>query len=112
MFTMVKIVVSALVIGIVTLIAGRDPKLGGWIAALPLTTVLAVIWLTVDGQSGVELGRFVDGVLWGLIPTTAMLLALAYCLKRGLPAIPALGVGVVAWLGVTFLAQRFGLIRW
>ncbi len=112
MFTLVKIVVSAVVIGIVTLIAGRDPKLGGWIAALPLTTVLSVIWLTFDGQSGVDLGRFVVGVLWGLIPTTAMLLAVAYCLKRGLPAIPALGVGVVAWLGVTFLARRFDLLSW
>ncbi|MDQ3780309.1 MAG: DUF3147 family protein [Chloroflexota bacterium] len=112
MFTMVKIVVSAVVIGIVTLIAGRDPKLGGWIAALPLTTVLAVIWLTVDGQSGVELGRFVDGVLWGLIPTTAMLLAVAYCLKRGLPAIPALGLGMIAWIAISLAAQRLGLIRW
>ncbi len=112
MFTLVKIVVSAVVIGIVTLIAGRDPKLGGWIAALPLTTVLSVIWLTFDGQSGVDLGRFVVGVLWGLIPTTAMLLAVAYCLKRGLPAIPALGLGMIAWIAISLIAQRFGLIRW
>lgn len=112
MFTLVKIVVSAVVIGIVTLIAGRDPKLGGWIAALPLTTVLSVIWLTFDGQSGVDLGRFVVGVLWGLIPTTAMLLAVAYCLKRGLPAIPALGLGAIAWIAISLIAQRFGLIRW
>jgi hypothetical protein len=41
-----------------------------------------------------------------------MLLAVAYCLKRGLPAIPALGLGMIAWIAISLIAQRFGLIRW
>ena len=41
----IKTLVSAIIIGIVSTIARKYPNLGGLIASLPLTSLLAFIWL-------------------------------------------------------------------
>jgi amino acid transporter len=45
MYILVKVLVSAFVIGIVTEIARRFPSYGGIVAALPLVSLLSLIWL-------------------------------------------------------------------
>lgn len=44
----VKILLSAIIIGVVTEMAKRFPTYGGVIAALPLVSLLSLIWLWVE----------------------------------------------------------------
>ena len=46
-FFIIKVVVSAIVIAIVTEVAKFSDKWGGLIAALPTTTFLILIWMNV-----------------------------------------------------------------
>jgi hypothetical protein len=110
MFTVVKVVVSALVIGGINVLARRNPQLGGWVAALPLVSFLSVAWLAVDGVPHADIRVFVGRVLLGLVPTAALLGILALCLGRGLSVPVALGCAMGAGLVFSLGARSLGLL--
>lgn len=62
MFTLVKIIVSAIIIGIVTEVAKRYPTFGGIIAALPLVSLLSLFWLYFQGEQTQNLSKFITAV--------------------------------------------------
>ncbi|SFA69773.1 MULTISPECIES: DUF3147 family protein [unclassified Bacillus (in: firmicutes)] len=98
MYIIGKVLLSAVVIGIVTEIARRFPTYGGIVAALPLVSLLSMIWLYVQGEPSAKLSQFALGVLWGF-PATAVLLAIVYLsLKNSLHLFLAIGFGVGGWL--------------
>ncbi len=81
MFALVKIVISAIVVGIVTEIARRFPSFGGAVAALPLVSLLSLCWLYAQGEGAKNLSKFAFGVLWGLPSTALLLLIVALSLR-------------------------------
>ncbi|ATH94300.1 membrane protein [Bacillus glycinifermentans] len=105
MFLIVKIAVSAVVIGIITEIARRSPETGGIVAALPLVSLLSLFWLSVQGESLKHLSQFAAGVLWGLPATAALILIVAVCLKSSLPLAVSFVFGLCGWGGCLFLQK-------
>ena len=105
MYVMMNIVASAIIIAIVTEIARRFPSYGGIIAALPLVSLLSIIWLHVQGEQTETLSKFALGVLWGF-PATAMLLFIVYLsLKNAFPLFISIGFGVGGWLVFLFAQE-------
>ncbi|MGD6873637.1 DUF3147 family protein [Sutcliffiella horikoshii] len=106
MYLLTKIVVSAVIIGIVTEIARRFPTYGGVVAALPLVSLLSIIWLYVQGESSVSLSKFALGVLWGF-PATAVLLLIVYLsLKQSINLYASIFIGVSGWFVFLILQQN------
>lgn len=106
MYVMMKILVSAIVIAIVTEVARRFPTYGGIIAALPLVSLLSIMWLYIQGEQHSTLSQFALGVLIGF-PATAVLLVIVYLsLKQSLPFFVAIGFGLSSWV-VVLLIQDF-----
>ncbi len=97
MYTVIKIVTSALIIGLVTELARRFPLYGGIIAALPLISLLSIIWLKVQGQSPDQLQQFLLGVILGLPSTMILLIAIYFSLKNNIHISLAFGLGFMAW---------------
>lgn len=62
--TIVKILVSAILIAIVTQPATYNPKLSGWIAAFPMISMLSQIWLTVQNEDRSNIINFLTSILW------------------------------------------------
>lgn len=50
MYSIIKILMSALIIAGVTEMAKRFPAYGGIVAALPIVSLLSIIWLSVQGE--------------------------------------------------------------
>ncbi|MDY7221138.1 DUF3147 family protein [Halalkalibacterium halodurans] len=97
MFFVLKMIVSAFVIAIVTEISRRLPTYGGIIAALPLVSLLSLFWLSIQGESETNMNQFTLGVLIGL-PATGFLLLIVYFLtKHSVPFIVSLCAGMAAW---------------
>jgi hypothetical protein len=97
MYVFLKILVSALVIGAVTEMARRFPTYGGIIAALPLVSLLSIIWLHVQGEAPERISTFALGVLWGF-PAAAFLLIIVYLsLQHSLHLYAAIGLGLAGW---------------
>ncbi|MDM5187964.1 DUF3147 family protein [Bacillus sp. DX4.1] len=74
---LVKVLASAFIIGGVTELAKHYSTIGGFIAALPLISLLSLFWISVEGGSKQDLSQFALGVLYGF-PASALLLLIVY----------------------------------
>jgi hypothetical protein len=108
-FLVIKILASAIIIGIVTEVAKRFPTYGGIIAALPLVSLLSLIWLYVQGEQTINLSKFALGVLWGFPATAVLLVIVAISLKASLSLFVSMGLGIGGWL--VFLTLQSLLIK-
>lgn len=107
-----KYAVTAAIVVLVSEIAKRSDKLGGLIAALPLVTVLALVWLHVEHQPEQKLANHAWYTFWYVIPTLPMFLAFPALLPR-FGFWPALLAGVVLTIACfalfALLLRRFGV---
>lgn len=77
-----KYLLTAGVVVLVSEVAKRSDRLGGLIAALPLVTVLALIWLYVENQSSEKISNHAYYTFWYVLPTLPMFLIFPYLLKK------------------------------
>ena len=77
-----KYMLTAAIIVIVSEAAKRSDKLGGFIAALPLVTFLALIWLYVEKQPQAKISNHAWYTFWYVVPTLPMFLAFPLLLPR------------------------------
>ncbi|WP_242142795.1 MULTISPECIES: DUF3147 family protein [unclassified Bacillus cereus group] len=97
MHFLVKVIVSALIIGGVTELAKHYSTIGGFIAALPLISLLSLFWISVEGGSKQDLSQFALGVLYGF-PASALLLFIVYLgLKHSFSLHISVLLGVGVW---------------
>jgi uncharacterized membrane protein (GlpM family) len=80
----VKVIISALVIAGVSELSKRSSLLGAVFAALPLTSILVLIWLYLDTGDLERISKLSTGIFWALLPSFILLLSLPVFLKRGL----------------------------
>jgi len=73
---------TAAVVVLVSELAKRSDKLGGFGAALPLVTVLALIWLYVEKQPPEKIANHAWYTFWYVVPTLPMFLAFPVLLPR------------------------------
>lgn len=107
-----KYVLTAGIVVLVSELAKRSDKLGGFVAALPMVTVLALIWLYVEQQPPEKIANHAWYTFWYVIPTLPMFLVFPALLPR-LGFWPTLGTCVLitaACFGLfALLVRRFGI---
>lgn len=89
----IKAVVSAIIIVVVSEVAKRQPGTGALIASLPLISILGMIWLWRDTADVQRLAEHSAATFWFVLPSLPMFLVIPMLLKRGLGFWPALGLG-------------------
>lgn len=93
-------------------VAKRSDRLGGFIASLPLITLLTLIWLYVEKQSDEKIVNHAYYTLWYVIPTLPMF-ALFPLLMPRLGFWLTLGASVlitVACFGIfALIMKQFGI---
>jgi len=77
-----KYLVTAGVVVAVSELAKRSDRLGGLIAALPMVTVLALIWLYVEQQPQEKIANHAWYTFWYVVPTLPMFLIFPWLLPR------------------------------
>ena len=107
-----KYLLTAGVIIVVSEVAKRSDKLGGLLGALPLVTIMALIWLHVGQQSEEKIANHAWYTFWYVIPTLPMFLAFPALLHR-FGFWPTLIACIVATLvifaGFALVMRRFGV---
>ncbi len=81
-YLILKYLITAAVVVMVSEFAKANDKLGGLIAALPLVTVLALIWLYVEKQPMSKISNHAYYTFWYVIPTLPMFLLFPYLLPK------------------------------
>lgn len=107
-----KYLITAAVVVLITEVAKRSDKLGGLVAALPMVTILALIWLYVENQSTEKIANHAWYTFWYVVPTLPMFLAFPWLLPRiGFwPTLAASVVITVVCFGLfALLVKRFGI---
>jgi uncharacterized membrane protein (GlpM family) len=107
-----KYFLTAAVVVLVSELAKRSDKLGGLIAALPMVTVLTLIWLYVEKQSPEKIANHAWYTFWYVIPTLPMFLVFPVLLPRiGFwPALLAcVLMTVVCFALFALVMRRFGV---
>jgi hypothetical protein len=111
----VKYLLSAAVVVAVSEFAKRSDKLGGLLAALPLITLLALIWLHVERQPIEKIANHARYTFWYVIATLPMFLLFPWLLPR-LGFWPSLGLSVafaaLCFAAFALLLRRFGIELW
>lgn len=77
-----KYLLTAAIVVFVSEAAKRSDKLGGFIAALPLVTVLALVWLYIEKQPEAKIANHAWYTFWYVVPTLPMFLAFPMLLPR------------------------------
>jgi hypothetical protein len=77
-----KYLITAAVVVLVSEVAKRSDKLGAFIAAMPLVTILVLIWLHVEGQPQLKIANHAWYTFWYVVPTLPMFLVFPYLLPR------------------------------
>ena len=107
-----KYLLTAAVVVVVSEVAKRSDKLGGFIAALPMVTVLTLIWLYVEHQPAEKLANHAWYTFWYVLPTLPMFLVFPALLGRmGFwPTLVACsGITVACFALLAFVGRRYGL---
>jgi len=106
-FFVIKVTVSALIIAGVSELAKRMPSLGGLIAAMPLTTLLALIWLYAETGDYQLAYAFTRSVLFAIIPTIFFFITALYLFRRGASFITILMASFVIFIAAAAVHQYF-----
>ena len=107
-----KYLLTAAVVVLVSEFAKRSDKLGGLLAALPLVTVLALIWLHVEKQPAEKIANHAWYTFWYVLPTLPMFLVFPALLPRlGFwPTLLACVLITMVCFGLfALLLRRFGI---
>ncbi len=107
-----KYFITAAVVVLISELAKRSDRLGGFVAALPLVTFLALIWLYIEDQPTEKIANHAWYTFWYVVPTLPMFLIFPLLLPRlGFwPALLACVVITVICFGLfALLMRRFGV---
>lgn len=109
----VKILLSATILVAISELAKRHSGLAALLASLPLTSLLAFVWLHVEGSQPAALAELSLQIFWLVLPSLALFVALAWLLRNGLGFWPALGLAALVTVGAYQLMllalRRFGV---
>jgi uncharacterized membrane protein (GlpM family) len=98
----IKYLLTAGIVVFISEVAKRSDRLGGFIAALPLMTLLTLVWLYLENQSEEKIANHAYYTFWYVIPTLPMFLLFPYLL-------PKLGFWLTMGASVAVSVICFGL---
>ncbi len=109
----VKTVLSALIIATVSTVSRKSPLFGSIIVSLPLTSMLAMIWLYGETRSADQVAALSRGIFWMVLPSLVFFLAMSVFLKKGV-AFPismfmSSAIMVASYWAYAKLLIRFGV---
>ncbi|MDO9150673.1 MAG: DUF3147 family protein [Methylotenera sp.] len=81
-YLIIKFLLTALAIVLISEVAKISDKLGGFLAALPIITIISLIWLHVEHQPAAKIANYAYYTFWYVIPTLPMFLVFALVLPR------------------------------
>ncbi len=109
----VKLLITALIIVVVTKVQVFSDRLSALLIALPFTSLIAMVWMQAERQNSEKIANHAEGTFWFVLPTLPMFLILPWMLRSGWGFWPALGLNCLMtvgffWLAVVILRQ-FGI---
>ncbi|MFA6922155.1 MAG: DUF3147 family protein [Gallionella sp.] len=113
LYYVLKVAVSAILIVAIAEIAKRSTGFAALAASLPLTSLLAFVWLHVDGVEPVRIAELSSQIFWLVLPSLVLFLLLPLLLRSGvgfwLSLAISISVTATCYLALMPLLRKFGV---
>ena len=113
LYLVIKAAISGVIVALVSEIARRYPGWGGLVASLPLTSLLAMVWLWRDTDDSLRVAELSSSTFWFILPSLPLFVVLPMLLKSGMAFWAAMAIvvaGTLALYALMFWAgPRLGL---
>ena len=93
-YYLIKLVITAVLVVLISEIARRSTLMGGILASVPLISVMAMIWLYIDTR---DTGRIIilsNNIFWLVLPSLALFLILPLLLKKEINFYYSMGIAI------------------
>jgi hypothetical protein len=108
----VKILVTVVLVIAISEASKRSSFVGALLAAVPVTSVLAMIWLYSDTRDVAQVAALSRSVFWLVLPSLVLFLVLPILLQRGyhfsLSLAASLGATILVYFGAISLSRHLG----
>lgn len=88
----IKVAVTSLLVVAIAEAAKRSTLLAALLASLPLTSLLAILWLWRDTGDAEQISSLATGIFWLVLPSLVFFVALPVLLRAGAAFWPSLAV--------------------
>jgi len=109
---MTKYLLTAGMVVFVSELAKRSDRLGGFIAALPVMTLLTLMWLYFEHQSDEKIANHAFYTFWYVVPTLPMFLLFPYWLPKigfWLTMGACIGITILCFVVFALLVRYIGV---
>ena len=83
LYLLIKAAISGVLVALISEIARRYPGWGGLVASLPLTSLLAMLWLWRDTGDPERVAALSVGAFWFILPSLPLFIVLPVLLRSG-----------------------------
>ncbi len=92
MYYIIKVVITAIIVVMVSEASKRNTFIGALLASVPLISVLSFVWLYIDTKDTQRIAELSTQILWLVVPSLLLFVLFPILLKTGLGFYVSLGV--------------------
>lgn len=112
-FYIVKLIITAILIVLISEIGKHYSLAGALLAAIPLVSILAMTWMYVDTGSSQSAVAFSERIVWLIVPSMTLFLVFPLLIKKGMGFYPsmliAIAMTIAAYYSVIFVLGKLGV---
>ena len=113
LYTALKILITAVLVVAISEIGKRSSAFGAVIASLPLTSLLAFVWIYGETGDTEKIASLSQSIFWYVLPSLVLFVALPVLINGGMGFWPSLaiscGLTFAAYLAMVWVLGRFGV---
>ena len=113
LYLVIKAALSGIIVAAVSEIARRYPSWGGLVASLPLTSLLAMIWLYRDSREPERVAELSVSTFWFFLPSIPLFVVVPMLIRSGMPFWASMAIVIAGTLalyaGWFWAAPRLGI---
>ena len=113
LYLIIKAAISGVLIAVISEVSRRQPGWGGLLASLPLTSVLAMMWLWRDTGDPEKIAAQATSTFWFFLPSVPMFLVIPWLLRAGVGFWVTMAIACVLtialYAGMAAVSARFGV---
>lgn len=108
-----KVIISAILIVAVSEFSKKSSLVGGILASIPLTSVIAIIWLYAETKDVQKISNLSLSIFWLVIPSLSLFLILPALIKMKIAfyfALPiSIAIMVLFYYLMIFILSKFNI---
>lgn len=105
MYYLLKVLISAVLILVISEVSKRSSLLGAIFASLPLVSFLAILWMYRETKDTKQIAALSTDIFWLVLPSLLFFVLFPILLKRAVNFYLAFGISAAVMVGGYFLTS-------